>query len=116
MTGGAEQVLRPDGIESAVAQPRMTFGGEDLYPTLAEKAAALCHSLVLGHPFLDGNKRTGHAAMELFLMLNGLEINAPEAEQEAIMLRLAEGRLSRAELADWLRPKLIPLRYSDSSK
>jgi prophage maintenance system killer protein len=54
--------------------------------------------------------------MELFLMLNGLEINAPEAEQEAIMLRLAEGRLSRAELADWLGPKLIPLRYSDSSK
>ncbi len=49
----------------------MTFGGVDLYPTLAEKAAALCFSLVMNHPFVDGNKRIGHAAVETFLILNG---------------------------------------------
>ena len=49
----------------------MTFGGEDLYPDLATKAAALGFSLVCNHPFLDGNKRVGHAALETFLMLNG---------------------------------------------
>jgi prophage maintenance system killer protein len=59
-----------------VAQPKATFGGSDLYPTLAEKAAALCLALVQGHPFIDGNKRVGHVAMETFLVLNGTEINA----------------------------------------
>jgi hypothetical protein len=43
----------------------MTFGGEELYPTIVEKAAALGYSLIQNHPFLDGNKRTGHAAMEV---------------------------------------------------
>jgi death-on-curing protein len=61
-------------LESALAQPRATFGGTDLYPGLIEKAAALGFSLVMGHPFVDGNKRTGHAAMETFLILNGHEL------------------------------------------
>ena len=50
-------------VESAVAQPQMTFGGKDLYFTLADKAAALGFSLVMNHPFVDGNKRIGHAAI-----------------------------------------------------
>lgn len=75
-SGGAVGVLNLPALESALAQPRMTFGGEDLYPTLVEKAAALGHSLIANHPFVDGNKRTGHAAMEVFLMVNGCEIQA----------------------------------------
>jgi len=47
-----------DALESAIAQPRMTFGGEDLYPTVVEKASALGFSLIMNHPFVDGNKRT----------------------------------------------------------
>lgn len=58
----------------AVAQPRMTFGGEDLYPTIIEKASALGFSLINNHPFIDGNKRLGHAAIETFLVLNGFEV------------------------------------------
>lgn len=54
-------------LESAVAQPRMTFGGRELYPTLEEKAAAIGFSLISSHPFIDGNNRVGHAAMETFL-------------------------------------------------
>jgi death-on-curing protein len=56
-TGGAMGVRDLNALESAIAQPRMTFGGEELYPTLVEKASALCFSLVMNHPFVDGNKR-----------------------------------------------------------
>lgn len=63
-------------LESALIQPRMTFGGEELYPTIIEKASALGYSIIKNHPFIDGNKRAGHAAMEVFLVLNGFEISA----------------------------------------
>ena len=82
-------------LESAVAQPRMTFSGEDLYPTIVEKAASLGFSLLMNHPFLDGNKRIGHAAMETFLTLNGIEISATVDEQEQIILALASSELER---------------------
>jgi death on curing protein len=90
-SGGALGVRDLRALESALAQPRMTFGGDDLYPTLVDKAAALGFSLVMNHPFVDGNKRTGHAAMETFLILNGLEISASVDEQEQVILSLASG-------------------------
>jgi death-on-curing protein len=94
---------------SPVAQPKATFGGVDLYLTLAEKAAALCVAMVHKHPFVDGNKRVGHAAMETVLVLNGAEIDAPISDQEHLMLDLASGRTDRTQLADWLRQHLRPL-------
>ena len=84
----------------------MALTGSDLYPTLVEKAAALCFSLVRNHPFIDGNKRVGHAAMETFLVLNGAEIAAGVDEQERVMLDLAAGRIDRTQLGDWLRQHL----------
>ena len=84
--GGSAGVYNLNALESALAQPRMRFGGEDLYPTLAEKAAALGFSPIKNHAFVDGNKRTAHAAMEIFLLLNGYEIDAPVDEQEHIVL------------------------------
>ena len=71
-SGGAVGIRDLAALESAVAQPRMTFGGVELYPTVAEKAASLAFSLINDHPFLDGNKRAVHAAMGVFLILNGL--------------------------------------------
>lgn len=62
---GAMGIRDLGALESAVAQPRMTFGGEDLYPTIIDKSSALGFSIVMNHPFIDGNKRTGHAAMEI---------------------------------------------------
>jgi death-on-curing protein len=106
--GGIHGIRDLGALESAIAQPRMSFGGEDLYPTLIEKAAALCFSLVLNHPFLDGNKRVGHAAMETLLVLNGLEIHAPVEEQESLMLSLAAGEIGRPELLAWLRGHTTP--------
>ena len=96
-------------LESAVAQPMQTFGGEDLYPTLAAKAAAIAYTLVLGHPFIDGNKRIGHAAMEVFLMLNGYQVTANVDEQERLFLQLAAGNVSREELVAWIEVHLTKL-------
>lgn len=75
-SGGLIGVRDFGALESAVAQPYMTFGGNDLYPSLAEKAAALGFSLIQNHPFVDGNKRTGHAALATFLAINGYKIDA----------------------------------------
>ena len=108
-TGGAPGIRDLGALESAVAQPKVTFGGVDLYPALEEKAAALCLSLVQNHPFVDGNKRVGHAAMETFLVLNGAEVDAQVSEQERVMLDLAAGRMNRSQLTEWLRKHLKPL-------
>jgi death-on-curing protein len=101
-TGGASGIRDLGALESALAQPRASFGGVDLHASLADKAAALCFSLVNNHAFIDGNKRIGHAAAETFLILNGCEIDAPVDEQERLMLDLASGRLTREQRAAWL--------------
>ena len=108
-TGGASGIRDFGALESAIAQPKVTFEGVDLYPTLVEKAAALGFSLVQGHAFVDGNKRVGHAAMETFLILNGSEIDAPVDDQERLILDLAAGRIGRSHLVDWLRQHVKPL-------
>ena len=95
------------GLESALAQPRQTFGGKELYATLVDKAPALGHSLVLNHPFVDGNKRTAHAAMDVFLLLNGHEIAAPVDEQERVMLEVASGSMERAQFMSWIASHII---------
>ena len=107
--GGAPDIRDLGALDAAIAQPKATFGGADLYPTAVEKAAALCFSPVQNHPFIDGNKRVAHAAMETFLVLNGSEVDAAVDEQERFMLDLAAGRLDRTRLAEWLRHHLRPL-------
>ena len=108
-TGGAVGIRDLGALESALVQPKMALAGGDLYPTLVEKAAALCFSLVGNHPFVDGNKLVGHAAMETFLVLNAAEVDAGPDEQERVMLGLAAGRIDRDQLADWLRHHLKSL-------
>ncbi len=106
-TGGSRGVRDLNALESAINQPRQTFDQKDLYPDIITKAAALCFSLVMNHPFVDGNKRAGHAAMETFLILNGYEIYAGVDEQESIMLSLAAGKMSRASFLEWLNNHTI---------
>ena len=102
-SGGQPSLLNLGALESALAQPRMTFGGQDLYPTIVEKAAALGFSLIQNHPFVDGNKRTAHAAMETFLVLNGYQLNATVEEQEDTILKVAAGKSGREAFTEWLR-------------
>jgi len=105
-------VRDPNALDSALAQPSMTFAGENLSPTDVEKAAVLGFALVKNHPFVvknhpfvDGNKRIGigHAPMvaTFLMMLNGYEIVASPDEQERVMSELAAGRLGRAEVTEW---------------
>ena len=107
-SGGAPGVLNLGAFESALAQPQMTFDENDLHPTIADKTAALGFSLIQNHPFVDGNKRIGHASMEVFLVLNGFEISASVREQEHIILNVASGTLDRAGLSAWLRGHIVP--------
>jgi death-on-curing protein len=108
-SGGSVGILDLGALESAVAQPRMTFNGEELYPTIVEKASALGFSLIQNHPFVDGNKRAGHGAMETFLMLNGYEVSASVDEQVEIVLGVASGKIDRNAFTEWLRSHIVEL-------
>ena len=106
-SGGMLGIRDLAALESALAQPRLTFGGEDLYPAIIEKASALAFSIIQNHPFVDGNKRMGHAVMEIFLVLNGFEIKAETSEQEATILQVASGEISRETFTVWLRNHVV---------
>ena len=108
-SGGLAGIRDFGALESALAQPKMTFEGEDLYPTLVDKAVALAYSLINNHPFVDGNKRIGHATMEIFLVLNGSEIDASIDEQEKIIVGVASGKVKREALKDWLALHIVNL-------
>jgi len=107
-SGGMAGIRDLAMLESAIAQPLMTFGGEELYPTIVEKSSAICFSLVMNHPFIDGNKRVGHAAMETFLVMNGYELECSVVEQEQQILDLAAGRIKREDFTAWVRTHLVP--------
>ncbi|VTS07068.1 type II toxin-antitoxin system death-on-curing family toxin [Tuwongella immobilis] len=108
-SGGMLGLRDTHGLDSAVAQPMARFAGEDLYPTMLHKAAALGYSLILNHPFMDGNKRVGHAALEVMLILNGLELTASVAEQERMILKTASGDVGREAFTDWVTRWAKPL-------
>lgn len=108
-SGGALGLRSNDALESSLAQPKLTFDGADLYPTVTEKAAALGFSLIMNHPFIDGNKRIGHAAMEAFLVLNGFEINATVDEQEKVIVQVASGTMHRQEFTSWLPSHVVKI-------
>ena len=97
-TGGASALRDLAALESALAQPRQTFGEADLYPDLPAKAAALAFGLIRGHAVVDGNKRIGHAAMVVFLLLNGLELQAGIADAEHVIVAVAASTAGRTEL------------------
>ena len=109
-TGGATALRDLGALESATAQPRASFDGNDLYPSLEEKAGALAFSLIQNHPFIDGNKRVGHAALETFLVLNGKELSADADESERIILAVASGKCGRDGFLEWIRSHVVPFK------
>ena len=101
-TGGSPG-LRDEGmLDSALNAPFQTFGGEDVYPSLQQKAAHLCFGLVKNHPFVDGNKRIGAHVMLVFLALNGIELQYTQTELSDIILQLAAGTIQSSDLLDWI--------------
>jgi death-on-curing protein len=101
-SGGSSGIRDLGLLEASLAQPWQTFGGIDLYPEFLQKVACLGYSLIQNHPFIDGNKRIGHAAMDVVMLLNGVELVAGVDESEAIVLQIATGALHREGLARWL--------------
>jgi death on curing protein len=103
---GGLQGIRDQGLlESALSRPQMKaqFGVVDL----ATLGAAYAYGLARNHPFLDGNKRTALVVMETFLVLNGFEIAADNAEVVTVMLSVAAGEVSEDDLVLWLRSQLV---------
>ncbi|WP_239655090.1 type II toxin-antitoxin system death-on-curing family toxin [Mycobacterium riyadhense] len=106
-------MLRDFGLlESAVMRPQSSAFGEDAFPTIHEKAAALLHGLARNHPFIDGNKRTAWAATHVFYQLNGYIVRVDDADIVGLMVDVAEGQLDvptiAATLKDWAQPFELP--------
>ena len=101
---GGSEGLRDSGLlESAIARPFQTFGGEDLYPSVFEKAAALGESLIINHPFIDGNKRTGAVAMSALLEDEGLIFSAEEEDFYNFVISISTREKKFDEIVEWLK-------------
>ena len=100
--GGIAGIRDENLLDSAVETPFQTFGGQDLYPTLIEKAARLAYALIKNHPFLDGNKRIGAHAMSVFLELNGVKIQCNDEEFIKIIFGIADNSVTYEKFLKWL--------------
>lgn len=100
--GGSHGVRDLRLLESALMRPQTTFAGEDLYPSIYFKAAALMHSLIMNHPFIDGNKRTGTISTLVFLELNNFRLDVEQKELVGTALKVESKKWNIEELAEWL--------------
>ncbi len=102
-TGGSDGIRDSALLESALSAAFQTFGGEELYPTLEEKAARLGFSLIANHAFIDGNKRIGVLAMLTFLYINGRPLSTSNEEIVRMGLSVAAGEMDYAALLSWIK-------------
>jgi death-on-curing protein len=101
--GGANGVRDLNGLESALARPFQTFGGTDLYTSIFEKAAAIGESIIMNHPFVDGNKRTGFLLMEALLRFGGYTIKVDDTIVYNFVIDISTGSISFEEVVRWLQ-------------
>lgn len=101
--GGASGVRDMELLKSAIGMPSATFGGTFLHPTIYEMTAAYLFHLVENHPFVDGNKRVGAMAALVFLDMNGIDFEASNEEFTAMVLRVASGKMLKAEITLFLK-------------
>jgi death-on-curing protein len=97
--GGTPGVRDEGLLESALAQPQATFGGDFLHPTISEQAAAYLYHIAMNHPFIDGNKRTAFAVTDTFLRLNGCALNLTDDRAYDLVMRVARGTMTKEELS-----------------
>jgi len=101
---GGKSGIRDTGLlESALARPFSTFDGNELYSSVEEKAAAIIESILINHPFMDGNKRTGYVLMRLLLLNNYLDINATEDDKYTFVIMVASGKLKYDGILKWIK-------------
>lgn len=99
-------------LASAVNIPFQTFMGNDLYPSIYDKAAQLCYGIAKNHPFTDGNKRTALHSMYVYLIINGFDITATQQEVEDLIIDVAAGKMTNTELVQWLRKNTIEINVN----
>lgn len=101
--GGAQGVRDSDQLDAAIHRPFATFDGIELYPTGIEKAASILESVLINHPFVDGNKRTGYVLMRIFLLLDNFDIPITELEKYDKVIETAAGKIRYEEVMAWLK-------------
>lgn len=104
--GGSKGIRDKSLLESALSRPFATFGGIDLYPTAIEKAAAIIESILINHPFIDGNKRTGYVLMRLLLLHEKHDIEATENEKFDFVVSISMGKMDIEEIKAWIKGKI----------
>ena len=102
-SGGSAEIRDEGLLDSAINAPFQTFGGEELYPSLLDKASRLGYGLIKNHPFVDGNKRTGTHTMLVFLAVNHIELQYKDADLIQLILGVAAGEYDEAHLLAWLQ-------------
>lgn len=102
-TGGKQGIRSPELLFSAVERPKASFAGKDLYPDICSKASALVHSLILNHPFIDGNKRTALACLFRFLEINGVKLKVNFKQLINFALNIENKKMSFKKIIFWLK-------------
>jgi death-on-curing protein len=102
-TGGKHGIRDLGLLQSAVSRPQAAFEGNELYPDIYSKSAALMESLINNHPFVDGNKRIGITATAMFLQANSYSLATSNRELEAFVLSVASGEQTLESIAAWLK-------------
>jgi len=102
MYGGLDGLRDPGRIDSSINGMYQTIFGEEAYPELTDKASTLVTGIVMGHPFLDGNKRTGVSAMISFLQINGYDLEVTNEELIEFGLAIAQNQMDREQIKAWL--------------
>ena len=107
---GGSHGIRDEGLlESAIARPYQTFGGDDLYQTVYEKAAAILESIIINHPFIDGNKRTGFLAMFAILLKENIKLTDNNEDIYSFTIRVSTGETKFDDIVKWLKQNSNPL-------
>ncbi len=107
--GGSHGVRDDNSLEASINRPFATFDGIDLYPTAIEKAAAVFESIIINHPFIDGNKRTGYSIANLFLYDNGYDIKASQEEKYDFVIEATKGNLQIENIIEWFQKHSVKL-------
>ena len=105
--GGSSDIRDEALLDSAINTPFQTYDGEELYPTLLDKASRLCFGLVKNHPFVDGNKRVGTHGMLVFLAISGMDLEYSDIELIELILSVASGTQSDSDILRWLQQHII---------
>lgn len=96
-------------LDSALVRAQTRLYGQDAYPTLELKAAAIVHSLINNHPMVDGNNRSAWVILNFFLVLNNCQLRSSQDNAYAFIMSIAEKRMELDEIAAWLEDHMIPL-------